>query len=100
MSGSIATAPLPELEIIFDEPIEYNGKTYNSIVLREPKSVELQNALATLGKGDTPDAMFKYNNSLISAVAGENGKSLPRQVAEQMPIRKFNEAVKYLESFL
>jgi hypothetical protein len=88
-------APLPELELEMAEPIDHGGKTYSSVVLREPKAREVQQALAMLGTSATPDSMFKYNTTLMAAVSG-----LPRQVVEQLPIRQFSEGARYLESFL
>lgn len=95
MSEIAKAAPLPELELEFVDPIEFGGKTHTSILLREPKAREVQQALAALGAAATPDSMFKYNTTLMSAVSG-----LPRQVVEQLPVRQFNEGARYLESFL
>ncbi|MDO9714298.1 phage tail assembly protein [Paracraurococcus lichenis] len=86
---------LPELEIELDEPIEWNGKSVSSVVLREPKAREVQQALAEIGNGNTPDTVYKYQISLISKVSGHS-----RQIIEQLPIRKLAQGFRYLEAFL
>ena len=92
----VPSAPVPELEIEFDTPITWSGKEYTSIFLREPKSVQLENALAAGGADQNRGtAQIKEMKHLIGAVA-----DVPRQVVEQMPLRKFRAAASYLESFL
>lgn len=82
---------LPEMELVLAEPIEFAGKVHTSVVLREPKAREVQQALAALSNATTPDSMIRYNTVLMSAVSG-----LQRQVIEQLPLRQFNAGAAYL----
>ena len=86
---------LPISKVIdFDTPIEWASAKYDSIELREPKMKELSLAYGEL-KGNDAQAMAKFQMSLVCAVSGA-----PRQVIENMPISKMNEAFKYLQGFM
>src|SRR3712207_5095212 len=86
---------LPEMEIELDEPIEFAGKSYSSVLLRESKAREVEQALAVVGESTTPDAAYRYQIMLLSKVSG-----LPRQVIEQFPVRKLRLGFNYVTDFL
>ena len=85
----------PELLIYLDPPISFGGKEADVIALREPKVCEVLQADKHLKSAVTTEAIRNYQVALIAAVSG-----LQRQHIEQLPIRKLNEAAKYLQGFL
>lgn len=76
-----------EKSIELREPIEFGGRTYTSLELREPKAGELEKAsLAATSAG-----------TIISLIASM--MNCPRKVIEQVPSTEFNEASDFLGSF-
>nr|WP_254452322.1 phage tail assembly protein [Roseicella sp. DB1501] len=81
--------------LTLDEPIEFGGKSWSEIVLREPKVREIAAAFKVLGGNPTPESMVRFQNTLVASVSGVHERGI-----EQMPIRLFQQAVEYLQSFL
>lgn len=84
----------PEMIVDLDEPIEWNGKVVTELTLREPKASEVLRANKFLAVV-TPEAVNQYQMSLLGSVTGH-----PRQIIEQLPIRKLTEASNYLQGFI
>lgn len=85
---------LPPSLVIDDLGIEWNGGKYDAIELKEPKAIHIEKAMSSVNGTLTDQSVIKYQIALICAVSG-----LPRQVIEEMPISKLNEAFKYLQGF-
>jgi hypothetical protein len=78
---------MDELTIELSPAITVNGRDYTSLTLREPKAVELQRA------SDVANAVASQIR-LIQLVSGA-----PQGVIENMPERKFREAMRFLAGF-
>ena len=84
-----------ELNIDLDPPITFNGGSFDRLTLTEPVGKDVQKAESTLKSGVNVESLRAYQIMLITLVS-----KLPRGVIEQLPIRKLNEASRYLQSFI
>lgn len=96
MSESTHKKPLPELVIEFDEPIVRGNKTFEQMVLREPKVSEEDRALEAF-EAETRNALKQraFYRTLMSKISG-----VPVDVISELRRGQFEEAFQYLESFL
>jgi hypothetical protein len=87
---------LPPLSLVIDDlDITWNGGSYTSLELREPKIRELEAALGVMkNAGDDPSADIRFQIALIVAVSGK-----PKDVVSQMSVTQVRKAIDYLSGF-
>jgi hypothetical protein len=83
------------LDIEIDPPVEWNGKTYNVLHLKEPTGRQVERAEGELTANSNFQSLRKYQFALLSLVSG-----VPRQVIEQMRITQINEGTDFLRPFI
>lgn len=69
------------------EPVEFGGKSYDKLDLREPTAGEYMKAMRETG--------FKASITLVALVAGH-----PPGAVEKMPLGKVLEADRFLSGFI
>ena len=74
-----ADAPPKFLDIEFDEPIEFNGKTYTVLHFSEPKGKLIRRAEQELANGVSFVALRAYQFALLSLVADVPPPMVPIQ---------------------
>jgi hypothetical protein len=84
-----------ELVIELDPPIDFKGGQIHELRLTEPSALFVRQAEAHLKGQFGQEQMRKYQISLTSLVTG-----VPIPAVEQLPIRKLNEATRFLERFI
>lgn len=86
--------PPAELVITLDPPIKFNGGTYDTLALKEPRVRDVQKAEKHL-RTVNQEALRNYSVSLVTNVS-----ELPEPVVLALPISQMNKAMQYLTSFI
>lgn len=83
------------LVIDLDPPIEWNGKTYETMRIEEPTGRMVLKAESELQGGANFLTLRNYQFSLVS-----NASGIPRQAIEMMRISDITKASDFLASFM
>lgn len=87
---------LPEVMTIeVKPPVEFKGRTYAEIVVREPTAKQVRQAEQNMGSGVTMGSMRNRKIWLVSLAA-----DIPVPAVEMMPISAVERAAAYLEGFI
>lgn len=87
--------PPPELVIPLDPPITVAGMSCESLALKEPTAGQVRTAEGFLRGGYNPEAVRKYELSLIGSVT-----QLKPQVVDLLPASVQRRAADYLQGFI
>jgi hypothetical protein len=84
-----------EFLITFDPPIVFDGKSTDSLTLREPTVAQVEQADKVANGTLNISNMRAYQQALVMAVSGK-----PRQIIGQMRVSDMNKAFDYLMGFI
>ena len=84
-----------ELVVTLDEAIEQSGQRWDAFTLREPTTGDAEAAEQEMSAAMNSETLRRFQIVLVSRVSGA-----PRFIVERLPIRKLDEAARYLGGFI
>ncbi|WP_428492164.1 phage tail assembly protein [Rhodopila sp.] len=87
--------PPPTLTIELAKPVNFDGREYVQLILREPTAKEVLSALEHIRNGQNGHSVRNMEMHLVAKAAG-----VPLPVIEQIPISALFRAMEYISTFL